>query len=138
MKKKSENTQTQSPYQLYILCIYWCATRFPYHIMFVSFDSNTTGVTNGAGTTNFSEPLEFIWCLRFYYPCFSAFRVVQHLVFCVVFCKSLFVLLAIVFSILLWFTASGYPVFGIFKLFLRMLIAIACWNWYNSMLKLVQ
>ena len=53
---------------------------------------------------------------------FSRVRVAQSLVFCVVFCRSLFCsfvifLLAIVLSVLLRFTASVYP-FGIFKLFL--------------------
>ena len=44
-------------------------------------------------------------------------RAVQSLVFCVVFCRSLFVLflLAIVLSVLLRCTTSDYP-FGIFKL----------------------
>ena len=31
---------------------YWCATRFPCQMMFVSFNSNTTGVTGGAGIAN--------------------------------------------------------------------------------------
>jgi len=31
--------------------IYWCPTSFPYQMMFVSYNSNTTGVTGGAGTT---------------------------------------------------------------------------------------
>jgi hypothetical protein len=31
---------------------YWCATRFPCQMMFVSFISNTTGVTGGAGIAN--------------------------------------------------------------------------------------
>ena len=46
-------------------------------------------------------------------------RVAGSLVFCAVFCISLFVLflLVIVLSVLLQFTASNYP-FGIFKLFL--------------------
>ena len=30
--------------------IYWCSKRLPYHIMFLSFNSSTTGVTSGAGT----------------------------------------------------------------------------------------
>jgi hypothetical protein len=48
----------------------------------------------------------------------SGVHVVQSLVFCLVFCRSLFVffLLAIILSFFLWFTASDYP-FGIFKLF---------------------
>jgi len=38
---------------IYIICIhlntyaYWCLTRFPYHMMFVSFSSNSTGATSG-------------------------------------------------------------------------------------------
>ena len=43
----------------YVLCMsfvfiyeYWCPTRFPYQMMFVSYSSNTTGVTCGAGTAN--------------------------------------------------------------------------------------
>jgi hypothetical protein len=32
--------------------LYWCQTQFPYHVMFVSFDSNMTGVTSEAGTAN--------------------------------------------------------------------------------------
>jgi hypothetical protein len=48
----------------------------------------------------------------------SGVRVAGFLVFCVVFCRLLFVLflLAIVFSVLLQFTGSDYP-FGIIKLF---------------------
>ena len=51
-------------------------------------------------------------------PVLSGVRVVRYLVFCVVFCRSLFVLfrLAIVLSVLR-FTYSDYA-FGIFKLFL--------------------
>jgi len=47
----------------------------------------------------------------------SGVRVTRSLVFCVVFCRSLFVLflLAIVLSVLLRFTDSDYP-FGISKL----------------------
>ena len=53
---------------------------------------------------------------------FSRVRVAQSLVFCVVFCRSLFCsfvifLFAITLSVLLRFTDSVYP-FGIFKLFL--------------------
>ena len=48
--------------------------------------SNTTGATCGAWTANLSVSLEFT-------PDFSWIRVVQSLVFCVMFCRSLFVLL---------------------------------------------
>jgi len=54
-------------------------------------------------------------------PVFSGVRVARSLVFCVVFCKSLFILflLAIVLSVLITrITDSGYP-FCIFKLFLN-------------------
>jgi hypothetical protein len=52
-------------------------------------------------------------------PVFSGIRVTRALTLCVMFCRSLFVLflLAIVLSVLLWFTDSNYS-FGIFKLFL--------------------
>jgi hypothetical protein len=48
---------------------------------------------------------------------FSEVRVTRTLVFCVKFCRSLFVLLAIVLSVLLQFMVYHYS-FGIFKLFL--------------------
>lgn len=40
---------------LYLLFVFinvftWSATRFPYHMMFVLFDKNTTGANTGAGT----------------------------------------------------------------------------------------
>ena len=78
--------------------VYWCPTRFPYQIMFVSFNSNTTGVTSGAGTANPSGAPEFI----------SGFRevhVARSLVFYVMFCRSVLVLflLAIVLSVILWY-----------------------------------
>jgi len=45
---------------LYIFTWFWCPTRFPYHIMFGSLNSNTKGVTSGAGTTYPSGAPEFI------------------------------------------------------------------------------
>jgi hypothetical protein len=38
--------------------VYWWPIRFPYHIMFVSFKSNTS-FTCGAGTANLSSPQIF-------------------------------------------------------------------------------
>ena len=39
---------------LLMLCkfiyVYWCPTRFPYQMVLVSFNNDTTGVTCGAGT----------------------------------------------------------------------------------------
>ena len=32
--------------------IYWCPKRFPYQMMFFSLNSNTTGVTSGAGNAH--------------------------------------------------------------------------------------
>jgi len=40
--------------------IYWCPTRFPCQMMLVSFNSNTTGVTNGAGTANPTGAPDFV------------------------------------------------------------------------------
>jgi hypothetical protein len=70
--------------------------------------SNTTGVTCGWGSPYPSGAPEFT-------PAFSGVRVTRSLVFCVVFCRSLFVLflLTIVLSVLR-ITASDYP-FGVFK-----------------------
>jgi hypothetical protein len=72
---------------------------------------NTTGATNWAGTAYPFGVHEFILV-------FSGARVIQPLVFYVVFCISSFVLflLAIVLPVLLRLMASDYP-FGIFKLF---------------------
>ena len=58
---------------------YWCPTRFPYQMMFVSFNGNTTGVTRGTGIAKPSEAPEFT-------PVFSGVRVALSLVFCVMFC----------------------------------------------------
>ena len=80
--------------------------------MFVSLNNNTTDVTSVAETSNPSKAPELI-------PVINGVRVFHFLDFCVVFCRSLFVLfrLTIALSALLRFTDSDYP-FGIFKLFL--------------------
>ena len=102
-------------------------------MMFMSINSNTTGVTSGSGIANPSEAPEFT-------PGFSGVRAALSLVFCVLLCRLLFVLyllaivlsvlyllaivlsvlyrLAIVLSVLLRVTDSDYP-FGIFKLFIQ-------------------
>ena len=76
---------------------------------------NTTGATCGAGTAYPSGALESP------HPVFSGVRVARSLVFCVLFCRSVFVILflVIILSVLLRFTASDY-LFGIFKLFRRL------------------
>jgi hypothetical protein len=38
-----------------MIYIYWYPTRFPYHMMFMSFNINMTGVTTGAGTANMTS-----------------------------------------------------------------------------------
>jgi len=43
--------------------VYWCPTRFPYQMMFVSFNYNTTGISCGAGTANPSGAPEIIQVL---------------------------------------------------------------------------
>ena len=69
---------------------------------FVSFNSYTTGVTCGEGTANpFGAPA--------FIPVLSRVRVARSLVFCVVFCRSLFVLFLCPFSFGLSIY-SDYPV----------------------------
>jgi len=38
---------------------YWCLSGYPYHMMFVSCNSYTTGVTSGAGTAYHFEAPNF-------------------------------------------------------------------------------
>ena len=40
-------------------CIYWYPTRFPYHMMFVSLNSNMAGVISEAGTACLSGAPQF-------------------------------------------------------------------------------
>ena len=51
-------------------------------MVFMSFNSNTTGVTSGTGTDNPSGAPELT-------PGFSGVRIARSLGFCVVFCRSL-------------------------------------------------
>ena len=77
-------------------------------------NSNMTGVTSGAGTVYPSDASEFT-------QVFCVVRVAQSLVFCVLFCGSLFTyqvfLLSLELSALRRFTDSDHP-FGIFIFFL--------------------
>ena len=72
-------------------------------------------------------------------PGFTGVRVVRSLVFCVVFCRSLFVLLffffffVIVLSVLFRFTDFDY-LFGIFKLFLSESTVYDCVNIHRIVL----
>ena len=60
-------------------------------MMFVSFYSNMTGVTSRAETVHSSGASDFPPPPP---PVFSGVRVGQSFVFCVMFCRSLFVLLS--------------------------------------------
>ena len=94
--------------------VYWYPTRLPYQMMFLSFNRNTTGTTNGTGTTYPPNVLEFT-------PSFSGVRAAQSLVFCVVYCRSLLVILFVILwplFCLFFYFAAFYHVFVIFKLFL--------------------
>ena len=94
--------------------VYWLSKQFPHQMMFMSFNNNIKGVTSEAGTATFQG-----WPPQFTSRVLGGYNVAQSLIFCVVFCISLFVLflLAIVLSVHLQFTASDYP-FCIFKPFL--------------------
>ena len=63
---------------IYFICLYWCPTRFPCHLMFVSYNCNMTGATNGAGTA---------------YPAGAPMFIRRYLVGFVLFCWRLFVFL---------------------------------------------
>jgi hypothetical protein len=85
--------------------VYWCPIRFQYPMVFVSFNSNTAGVTCGTGSANPPK-------LPSLHSVFSGVRVALSLVFCVVFCRSLFVLLSFFF----------WPLYCLFVFDLRTLI----------------
>ena len=70
--------------------VYWCPSRCPCQMMFVSLNSNMTGVTSGAGNVYTSGAPEFT-------PDFSAVRVTRSLIQYVMFCITLFVLLSFFF-----------------------------------------
>jgi hypothetical protein len=95
-----------------IILIYvsWCPTRLPYHMMFVSVNSNTTGATCGAWTANPCEAHELT-------PAFSGVRISRFSFICIKFCRSLFVLFLFGHCVVCpTIHSSDYP-FGIFKLF---------------------
>ena len=65
--QKRYSVRLYNPFVLYgvifmlVVCIYvyWCPTRFLYQIIFMSLNSNMTGVTGGAGTSNPFRAHEF-------------------------------------------------------------------------------
>jgi hypothetical protein len=73
---------------------YWCPTRFPHHMMFVSHNSTMMGATSGEGTVHPSGE-----------PDFTSVCIAQSLVFFVLFCRSLFVFLSC-FYWSLYFTSN--------------------------------
>ena len=81
---------------------------------------STEGVCNATGVRCGGQELNTPPAYLSSPPAFSGVDVARYLVFCVIFCRSLFVLflLAIVLSVLLRLTASDYT-FGICKLFLH-------------------
>ena len=93
-----------------LIYVSWCPTRLPYRMMFVSFNSNTTGATCGAGTANPCEADELT-------PAFSGVRISRFSFICIQFCRSLFVLFLFDHcAVCPTIYSSDYP-FGIFKLF---------------------
>ena len=105
---------------LYVLCIYvcWCPTRFPYHMMFVSFNSTMTGATSGAGTVHPSGE-----------PDFTSVCIVQSLVFFIVFCRSLLVFLSCFYwSLYFCHVSIGHC---LFVMFLLVIVFLSCF--YSSL-----
>ena len=82
----------------------WCQTWYTYQVMFVSSNRNTASVTCEVGTSNSNTAsvtcevgtVNHSGAPRFTSG-FSGVRVSRSLVFCVVFCRSLFVLLSCFF-----------------------------------------
>ena len=72
-----------------------CQIRFPYNMMFVMFYSNTTGATSRAETDNPSGSPGFI-------SRFCGVRLAPFCVFCLLFCRLLFVPLSCLFLNIVW------------------------------------
>ena len=109
--------------------IYVCRTRFPYHMLFVSFTNNTTVVTSEAGTTSPSGAPEFIPGYKWGSCCsiFSALCYVDH---CLSFCPFSFGH-CIVYTCLRF--AFSYCLFGIFNCFLSNIDAFITMVIYKHM-----
>ena len=61
---------------------YWCPTRIPYQMMFVSFNSNMTDVTSEAGIAYSFGVVEFVLLNLKGFFGGSRVRASQSLVFC--------------------------------------------------------
>ena len=115
-------------FSLQIINYFWKYVSIS-HLFFriiVLYYTNTTGIISGAVTANPSRALEFILS-------FSRVRVAWSLVLCVVFCRSLFLLLYFLFCPLgclpffdVWIYDFYYS-FGIFQLFLLMNLLVLLW-----------
>ena len=106
---------------LLLICNFTVCVSIDYLIYHGIYKSNTTSATCGAETIYHSGEPEFN-------PDFSGVRVARSLVFCIMLCRSLFVLfhLATALSVLR-FTTSDYSS-GIFKLFLSFLNFLSTYN----------
>ena len=114
---------------LLVKCHKWpqlCCKHSPVLSTFMTYHrvchwNNSTGATSGGGTAYTSWAREFI-------PGFNWGSCCAIFSFCVVFCLSFCpFFFAIVLSIFLWFTASGFP-FGIFK-FLAITVSVL---WFTA------
>jgi len=111
-----------------VKCIYVCCCprRFPYHMIVVSFDNNTSGVASGTGTANLSEHRFSV----------HGIRIVHSLVFCVALCRSLpFCPISLCHCIVYpSSTCNSNNLFGTVKLFDDYLSRIDLWDemWITS------
>ena len=89
----------------------YCTTRFPYHMMFLSSKSNTTGATSGPGNgySSGSPVFNQVFFVMF------VFLDIYFSVFCVLFCHCLFL------SFYLW------PLCCLSFIDLRLLILLPLW-----------
>jgi hypothetical protein len=97
---------------LVVITAWFCTSSFmTYHL--VCNKSNTTCATCVTETFSVSERMRWPQVL-------NEVRIARSIVFCGVFCRSLFVSfhLAKGLSVRLWFTASDYPI-GIFEMFIQ-------------------
>jgi hypothetical protein len=78
--------------------VYWCPPRFPYQMMFVSFNSNTTDVISGAGIANYSGAPEFLVVFGFF----------LCNILSIIVCHVVLFLLVIILSVLLRITDSDF------------------------------
>ena len=77
--------------RILLIQVYWCPTRFQYMYqkMSMSFNSNKTGITRGAGTTDlFRSTLWVSCCSNFSFLCNILQIVVCSLVLCPLYCLS--------------------------------------------------